>query len=295
MVIGCRGPALVAAALARLLADLGMDAARPWIRHPAAGYPTLFALAAVHGDIGLEAAAGGYLWAWTENQVAAAIKLVPLGQTAGQRLLGRAVAAMPAAVARGLALVISGLAPIYFASTPEFNESVMGSTLGSIIPGADIPNIVLVLFGAAIVAAFILSRTVLGRYTYALGSNEEAVRLSGVNVDRWKAAVFTIGGLFAGLGGVLLAARVNSAQPSLGFGYELEAISAVVIGGTSLFGGRGEVRGALLGAVMIGTLQNGLNTLNVSNGWIYIITGLVLLLAVTLDTFAVRLQARSGR
>jgi ribose transport system permease protein len=116
-------------------------------------------------------------------------------------------------VARGLALVISGLAPIYFTSTPEFNQALMGSLLGGIIPGLNIPNIVLVMFGAAIVAALLLGKTILGRYTYALGSNEEAARLSGVNVDAWKAAVYGLGGLFAGLGGVMIAARVNSAQP----------------------------------------------------------------------------------
>lgn len=193
-------------------------------------------------------------------------------------------------VARGLALVISGLAPIYFTSTPEFNDAVMGSLLGSIIPGAAIPNIVLVLFGAAIVAAFILSRTVLGRYTYALGSNEEAARLSGVNVAAWKAAVYALGGLFAGLGGVLIAARVNSAQPSLGFGYELDAISAVVIGGTSLSGGEGSILGTVIGAFIISTLTNGLRIMSVPQEWQTVVTGVVVILAVYLDIIRRRQQ-----
>jgi ribose transport system permease protein len=193
-------------------------------------------------------------------------------------------------VAKGLALVISGLAPIYFTSTPEFNEAFMGSALGSLIPGADIPNIVLVMFGAAIVAAAILGKTVLGRYTYALGSNEEAARLSGVNVDVWKAAVYTLGGLFAGLGGVMIAARVNSAQPSLGFGYELEAISAVVIGGTSLSGGEGSILGTVIGAFIISTLTNGLRIMSVPQEWQTVVTGVVVILAVYLDILRRREQ-----
>jgi ribose transport system permease protein len=117
---------------------------------------------------------------------------------------------------KGLSLVISELKPIYFNDTPVFREMAMGSILGKVIPGFDIPNAVLILFGAAIIAHLILSRTILGRYTYALGSNEEATRLSGVNVAAWKTAVYTLGGLFSGVGGVLMAARLNSAQPALG-------------------------------------------------------------------------------
>src|SRR5882672_1751779 len=137
-------------------------------------------------------------------------------------------------VARGLALVFSGLRPIYFNDTPAFNQVAMGSVLGSIVPGFEVPNLVLVLFGAAIVASLVLSKTVFGRYTFALGSNEEATRLSGVDVGAWKIRVYAVGGLFAGLAGVLIGARLNSAQPSLGLGYELDAIAAAVIGGTDL-------------------------------------------------------------
>jgi len=193
-------------------------------------------------------------------------------------------------VARGLALVISGLAPIYFTSSPEFNNAFMGSLLGSIIPGFDIPNIVLVMFGAAIVAALVLGKTILGRYTYALGSNEEAARLSGVNVDAWKAGVYALGGLFAGLGGVMIAARVNSAQPSLGFGYELEAISAVVIGGTSLSGGEGSILGTVIGAFIISTLTNGLRIMSVPQEWQTVVTGVVVIFAVYLDILRRREQ-----
>jgi D-xylose transport system permease protein len=108
--------------------------------------------------------------------------------------------------------------------------------------------------------------------------------------------VFALSGAMAAIGGIIFAAQVNSVALTFPPGnLLLNAIASAVIGGVSLFGGRGEVRGALLGAVLIGTLQNGLNTLSISNGWIYIVTGLVLLAAVTLDTVAVRLQARSGR
>lgn len=182
-------------------------------------------------------------------------------------------------IAKGLSLVISGLKPIYFLDAPEFNSVAMGS----IIPGAKIPNAVLIMFGAAIVAAIILNKTVLGRYTFALGSNEEATRLSGVNVNAWKVAVYTLTGAFAGLAGVVIASRVNSAQPALGQGYELDAIAAAVIGGTSLSGGEGTILGTVIGALIISTLSNGLRILSVPQEWQTVVTGLIIILAVYLD------------
>ncbi len=186
-------------------------------------------------------------------------------------------------VAKGLSLVISELKPIYFNDTPAFREMAMGSILGKIIPGFELPNAVLILFGAAFIAHIILSRTILGRYTYALGSNEEATRLSGVNVVGWKTAVYTLGGLFSGIGGVLMAARLNSAQPALGAGYELDAIAAVVIGGTSLSGGEGSILGTIIGAFIISTLTNGLRILSVPQEWQMVVTGAIVVLAVYLD------------
>ena len=97
-----------------------------------------------------------------------------------------------------------------------------------------IPNIVWVMLGAAAIAWVLLNKTTFGRYTFALGSNEEATRISGVNVDRWKITVYAVEGLFVGLAGIIIASRMNSAQPGLGVGYELDAIAAAVIGGTSL-------------------------------------------------------------
>src|SRR5438094_4217352 len=118
-------------------------------------------------------------------------------------------------VAKGLALVVSGLKPIYFNDTPEFNHAALGSVIGGVIPWVDIPNVVLVLFGCALVASLILTTTVLGRFTFALGSNEEAARLSGVNVVGWKIAVFTLAALLLGIARVLRHAPPSYAEPSL--------------------------------------------------------------------------------
>ncbi|NTU83804.1 MAG: ABC transporter permease [Chloroflexales bacterium] len=186
-------------------------------------------------------------------------------------------------ITKGLALVISGLKPIYFNDAPSYTNIAMGSILGAIIPGFAIPNAVLILFGAAAVGAFILGQTILGRYTFAIGSNEEATRLSGVNVDLWKIGVYTLCGAFAGLAGVLISARLNSAQPALGAGYELDAIAAAVIGGTSLRGGEGTIMGTIIGAFVISTLTNGLRILSVPQEWQIVITGGIVILAVYLD------------
>src|ERR1700682_3793852 len=185
-------------------------------------------------------------------------------------------------IAKGLALVISGLKPIYFNDTPEFNRLAMGSVAAG-IPLLEVPNAVLVLFISAIVASLILTRTVLGRYAFALGSNEEATRLSGVNVARWKIAIYSLAGVFSGLGGVLIAARLNSAQPALGQGYELDAIAAAVIGGTSLSGGEGSIMGTVIGAFIISTLTNGLRIMSVPQEWQTVVTGGIVILAVYLD------------
>ncbi|HEU5215649.1 MAG TPA: hypothetical protein VFU30_08920, partial [Gaiellaceae bacterium] len=160
--------------------------------------------------------------------------------------------------------------------------------------GLPLAGVLMVVF--FVLLTFLAKWTTFGRHVYAVGGNAEAARRAGINVPRIRVIVFMISGAMAAIGGVVFAAQVNSVALTFPPGnLLLNAIASAVIGGVSLFGGRGEVRGALLGAILIGTLQNGLNTLNISNGWIYIVTGLVLLGAVTLDTFAVRLQARSGR
>ncbi|MBW6465144.1 MAG: ABC transporter permease [Brevefilum sp.] len=186
-------------------------------------------------------------------------------------------------VARGLSLVITDLSPIYFPLETGWNRIAMGSVLGTIIPGFDIPNGVLIMFGSALVAGLILSKTVIGRYAFAIGSNEEAARLSGLNIVLWKTAIYAVGGLFVGIGGVIIAARLNSAQPALGLGYELDAIAAAVIGGVSLSGGEGNILGTIIGAFIISTLTNGLRILSVPQEWQIVVTGLIILSAVYLD------------
>ncbi|MDE3025237.1 MAG: sugar ABC transporter permease [Acidobacteriota bacterium] len=162
------------------------------------------------------------------------------------------------------------------------------------LQGLPLAGVIVVLF--FVLLTFLAKWTTFGRHVYAVGGNAEAARRAGISVPRIRVLVFMISGATAGIGGIIFAAQVNSVALTFPPGnLLLNAIASAVIGGVSLFGGRGEVRGALLGALLIGTLQNGLNTLSISNGWIYIVTGGVLLFAVTLDTFVVRLQKRSGR
>jgi D-xylose transport system permease protein len=147
-----------------------------------------------------------------------------------------------------------------------------------------------------LILTYLAKRTTFGRHVYAVGGNAEAARRAGINVARIRILVFMISGATAGLGGVVLAARLNSVDLNAGGGTLLiDAISAAVIGGTSLFGGRGEVRNALFGSLVIATIANGLNTIGYSTGIIFIVTGAILLMAVTLDTVLRRIQARSGR
>ena len=160
--------------------------------------------------------------------------------------------------------------------------------------GLPLAGVLVVIF--LIGLTFLAKRTPFGRHVYAVGGNAEAARRAGINVARIRIIVFVISGAMAGVGGVILAARLNSVDLNVGGGtLLLDAISAAVIGGTSLFGGRGEIRNALFGALVIKTIENGLNTAGYKTGTIYIVTGTILLLAVTLDTIARRLQARSGR
>lgn len=194
-------------------------------------------------------------------------------------------------IARGLSLVITGVSPSYFPLESGWREMAMGSVLGTIIPGFNIPNAVLILFGAAIFAGLILSKTIIGRYTFAIGSNEEAARLSGLNTTLWKTIIYATGGFFVGLGGLVIASRLNSAQPGLGLGYELDAIAAAVIGGVSLSGGEGTILGTIIGAFIISTLTNGLRILSVPQEWQIVFTGLIIILAVYLDI--IRKRAKS--
>ena len=134
-----------------------------------------------------------------------------------------------------------------------------------------------------IIAVIITKKTVLGRYIYAIGGNEQASRLSGININKVKLMVYAIAGVLAAVGGIMVTSRLDSAQPNAGISYELDSIAAVVIGGTSLSGGRGTIMGTVLGAIIIGVLNNGLVLLNVSPFWQQVVKGGVILLAVIID------------
>ncbi len=180
-------------------------------------------------------------------------------------------------VAQGLALTISNSAPIYFTTLPQFSEI----STGEIIP--QIPNAVLILAVLAVLAGVTLKRTIFGRYTYAIGSNEEATELSGINTRKWKLAIYTVAGLFTGIAGIMISARLGSAQPATGMGYELQAIAAVVIGGTSLAGGKGSIVGTIIGALIISVINNGLRIMSIPQEWQNVILGVVILGAVYAD------------
>ena len=221
----------------------------------------------------------GALSGFVSGLLIAKLKIPPFIATLGMMML-----------LKGLSLVISGTKPIYFNDTPGFTAISQDSLIGDIVPSLPIPNAVLILFLVAVAASIVLNRTILGRYTFALGSNEEAVRLSGVNTDFWKIVVYTVSGGICGIAGLLIASRLNSAQPALGQGYELDAIAAVVIGGTSLSGGTGTILGTIIGAFIMSVLTNGLRILSVAQEWQTVVTGVIIILAVYADI----LRRRSG-
>lgn len=188
-------------------------------------------------------------------------------------------------VGRGLSLVISQGSPIPF---PD-SVSHLGDTIGGWLP---VPVIVMVVMG--LITAGLLARTYVGRAMYAIGGNEEAARLSGIRINRQKLAVYALSGAFAAVAGIVLASRLSSAQPQAAVGYELDAIAAVVIGGASLSGGVGKASGTLIGALILAVLRNGLNLLEVSAFWQQVVIGVVIALAVLLDTVRRRAGSRSG-
>ena len=184
-------------------------------------------------------------------------------------------------IARGATLVYTDGRPI----------SDLGAAFdwlgGGDIGGIPVPVVIMVVVFAA--AYVVLTQMVAGRYVYAIGGNVEAARLSGINVRRLLVLVYAISGFLSAVAAIILTARLDSAQPTAGLGYELDAIAAVVLGGTTLMGGEGSIGGTLLGAFLIGVLNNGLNLLNVSSFYQQVVKGLVILFAVLLDQ---RLRAR---
>ncbi len=187
-------------------------------------------------------------------------------------------------VARGLSLVISDVKPIYFDTNTQkaFTEFALSTKISKVV-GLEIPNFVLIFFIVAIIASFLLNKTSFGRYTYAIGSNEEATRLSGVNTDKWKILIYAFCGFICAIAGLLVASRLTSVQPQQGAGDELNAIAAAVIGGTSLSGGEGNITGTVIGTLIMNVLLNGLRMNNVPQEWQFVFTGIIVLFAVLVD------------
>ena len=179
-------------------------------------------------------------------------------------------------VARGAALMLAEGRPI-----SGFSEGFRALATARVL--TIVPAPVLLTAVVYLVAHFVLTQTVFGRATYAIGGNEEAARLSGVHVHFHKTSVYAVAGLTSAVAAILLTARLNSAQPTAGTMYELDAIAATVIGGTSLLGGEGTLVGALIGALIMGVLRNGLNLLNVSSFFQQVVIGAVIIGAVLID------------
>ena len=177
--------------------------------------------------------------------------------------------------ARGMALIYTGGRPLSKLN-PAFNWIGQGDILG--IP---VPIIIFTL--VAVVAHLMLSRTRFGRHVFAYGGNEQAARVSGININRINLGIFTMTGLLAGLAGILLAARIGSGNPQLGVGIELDAITATVIGGTSFAGGVGTIWGTIVGALIIGIINNGLDLLNVSPFMQQVVKGVIIVVAIIID------------
>jgi len=211
----------------------------------------------------------GLFFGWANGFVITRFRLPPFVATLGML-----------SIARGATQLWTGGFPITGLG-PQFGSLGTGHFLGVPMP---------VWISGVLVAVFVLvtKKTRFGRHLYAVGGNERAAQLTGLNLNRIKVAVYALGGLLAGVGGLLLTARLDSATPNAGLGYELDSIAAVVIGGTSLSGGRGSILGTVLGCLIIGVLNNGLFLLNVSPFWQQVIKGLVILAAVAADKMGSR-------
>jgi inositol transport system permease protein len=178
-------------------------------------------------------------------------------------------------IGRGLALILSNGRPVSNLSD-SFNFIGGGNIFG-------IPFPIIILIIAFIVCSVILNKTILGRYMYAVGGNEPAARASGIRVNNVKMWVYTICGLLSAMGGILLTSRITTGQPNAGAGFELDAIAAAIIGGTSTSGGTGTMTGTLIGALLIGVISNSLDLLNVTSYYQQVVMGVIIIGAVVLD------------
>lgn len=192
------------------------------------------------------------------------------------------LAVPPFIITLAMMTIARGIAYVYVDGQPIVGlpESFLKIDQGTFL---SISNSIWIMVIVLIVSQILLRYTKLGRYVYYVGGNEEAARVSGINVSRIKIFVYTLSGLLSGIAGVILTSRINSGQPQAGLSYELDAIAAVIIGGTSLNGGTGAISGTIVGAAIIGVINNGLNLLNVSSFYQMIIKGLVIAAAVILD------------
>ena len=179
-------------------------------------------------------------------------------------------------VVAGAAYLISGGVPIY-GFDPSFK--VIGQGYVGVVP---VPVIIMIC--CFLIGSFILNKTYFGRYFYAVGGNEEASKLSGIQVKKIKYLIFALSGFFAGLAGVVMLSRTNSAQPTAGLGYEFDVITCVVLGGVSISGGYGKISGVVAGVLIIGILTNGMILMNISDYTQMVVKGLVLIFAVGFDT-----------
>ncbi len=188
----------------------------------------------------------------------------------------------PFIVTLGMMTAARGMGLVYTSGRPVINLSDSYDKIGGgYFWGIPIP--VIIFLAVVLCGIFILHYTRFGRYIFAVGGNKFAAKVSGINTDRIIISVYAITGALSGLAGIVLSSRVMSASPATGQGYELDAIAAVVIGGTSLSGGVGTIAGTVAGALIIGVMNNGLDMLNVSSYWQLVVKGLIIVLAVLLD------------
>lgn len=196
----------------------------------------------------------------------------------------------PFIVTLAMTTILSGIAFVYTEGTPVVITDAVFRQIGRGFLGP-IPTAIIIMIIVAIIGHILLSHTRFGRYVYTIGDNEEAARLCGINVKWVKTGVYAFGGAITAIAGIVLASRLSSGSPNAGTGSELDAIAAVVLGGTNLFGGEGKITGTLMGVAIISILNNGLNLLNVSSYNQLMIKGVVILLAVWLNSIKARKKA----
>ncbi len=225
-------------------------------------------IVAILAGLGVGALAG-----FTNGVLIAKFRLAPFIATLGMM-----------SIARGLAYIYTGDGRPFSDLQPEYNYLGQGYLFADPAkPMSGIPLPVVLFIGVALIATFVLSYTKFGRYVYAIGGNEVAARVSGIRIPRVTIIIYTISGLLAGLAGILWSARTGSGNSTLGTGIELDAITAVIVGGTSFKGGIGKIWGTVVGALLIGTINNGLDLMNVSPFWQIVVKGCIIIVAIIID------------